>query len=241
MFARDDEPATTSRRRTFAASFDVNLDSLRGFLPVYAASAEGDGLADLGVVRLGVGKTAASVALSERLSRMRPPGVLLFGVAGAYPERHKPGAMLRVGDVVVVERDAFADEGVEVADGFLDAASLGMPAHDVPAAGPFLLDALRSRALADRLSVPIVAGATVSTCSGTEALSMRYAQRTGADVETMEGASIAFVCARHGVPLVHVRAVSNLCGERSRGGWDLKLAVRNLHDAVSQLLLESDA
>jgi futalosine hydrolase len=219
----------------------VPPDSLRGFLPVYAASAEGDSLADLGAVRLGVGKVAAAVSLSDRIARLRPPGVLLFGVAGAYPERHKKGASLRVGDVVVVERDSFGDEGVAVADGFLDVKSLGMPSHDLPAAGPFALDALRSRFAADWLGAPLVTATTVSSCSGVESLSQQIAQRTGADIETMEGAAVAYVCARHGLPLVHVRAVSNLCGERSRGGWDLGRAVMILHDAVTRLLLESDA
>lgn len=219
----------------------MNPDSLRGFLPVYAASAEGDSLADLGAVRLGVGKVAAAVSLTERIARLRPPGVLLFGVAGAYPDRHRKGASLRVGDIVVVERDSFGDEGVAVADGFLGMKSLGMPAHDLPATGPFALDALRSRFAADLLGVPLVSATTVSTCSGVESLSQQLAQRTSADIETMEGAAVAYVCARQGLPLVHVRAVSNFCGDRSRGGWDLGRAAIALHDAVTRLLLESDA
>lgn len=192
-------------------------------------------------MRLGVGKVAAAVALSDRIARLRPRGVLLFGVAGAYPERHKAGASLRVGDVVVVERDSFGDEGVVVADGFVDVKSLGMPAHDLPAAGPFVLDALRSRLAADRLDAPLVTATTVSACSGSETQSLHLAQRTGADIETMEGAAVAFVCAQLGLPLVHVRVVSNMCGERSRGGWDLGRAVRVLHDAVTQLLSEQKA
>ena len=219
----------------------MHPSSLRGFLPVYAASAEGDALSDLGAVALGVGKVAAAVSLSERLMRMRPPGVLLFGVAGAYPARHRSGAALRIGEVVVVESDSFGDEGVAVADGFLDVCSLGMPQQDTPTSSPILLDALRARAAADALVAPLVRATTVSTCSGLESLSAQLAERTGADIETMEGASVAFVCARHSVPLIHVRAISNYCGERSRGEWDLKRAVRALHDAVSQLLLESEA
>jgi futalosine hydrolase len=84
--------------------------------------------------------------------------------------------------------------------------------------------------------VPIVRGVTVSTCSATEATSQTMSRRSGADVETMEGASVAYVCRQLELPLLHVRAVSNWTGDRDRGEWNLGAAVDALGRAVRRLV-----
>ena len=207
------------------------MADLKAFLPVCAAAAEGRALAALGAVTLGVGKVAAAVALAGRIAAARPAVVLLFGVAGAYPLRHRPGAALAVGDLCLVGADRFADEGVIAPDGFRDLMQLGLGE-----VGPFAADRERTAMAARALGVPVVDGATVSTCSGTDAQSALLAARTGAAVETMEGAAAALVCARAGVPFVQLRAISNLTGDRTRGGWDLERAVAAVQRAVRALL-----
>lgn len=204
---------------------------LAKFLPVHAAPSEGDALRDLGARQLGVGKVAAAVALLELLQHTRPPGVLLFGVAGAYPARHRTGARLRPGELCLVDPDRFGDEGVAAPGGFSDLARLGLGEI-----GPYASDRDATAAAARRLAAPVVAGATVSTCSGTEELSAALAARTTAEVETMEGAAVALVCARLSVPLVQLRAISNWTGDRARGAWDLPLAIARVQAAVRQLL-----
>lgn len=204
---------------------------LTGWLPVCAAPLEAAGLEDLGVVVLGVGKVAFAVGLTRRLLSRPPRGVLLFGVAGAYPARHRPGARLGVGDLCVVSSDRLADDGAATPAGFTDLAAMGLAAI-----GPFAMAPTASRWLAERLHVAQVDGATVSTCSGTDALSAALAVRTAAAVESMEGAAAAFVCAQFGVPLVQLRAISNLTGDRERGGWDLRGAVAKVQAAVRSVL-----
>jgi len=83
--------------------------------------------------------------------------------------------------------------------------------------------------------VPVVRGATVSNCSGSDPLALAIARRSGAAVETMEGAAVLQVCAHFGVPVVQLRCVSNRTGDRARGGWDLRGAVDRLHAAVRVL------
>lgn len=214
----------------------MNAPPLRGYLPVYAAAAEGEALLKHGAVQLGVGKVASAVSLCQRLAKARPAGVLLFGVAGAYPARHRASSKLRIGEVVVVERDGFGDEGVGVADGFLAMSSLSLQQQDLPALGPFGLDALAVRTAARVLEAQVVSATTVSTCSASEVLSAALSMRTEAAIETMEGAAVAYVCEMLSVPLVHVRAISNYCGERSRGEWDLTRACAAVQDAVLRLL-----
>jgi futalosine hydrolase len=190
---------------------------------------------------LGVGKVAATASLYSLLMAIeqRQPvrAVLLCGVAGAYPERHRRGKPpVRPGQVCVVGSDVLADEGVETPSGFID---FGKPVeHGVRTldGGPFPANPRIAAEAAARLAAPIVKGATVSTCSGTELLSRKLHERTGADIETMEGAAVASVCRRREVPLLHVRAISNWTGDRNRGEWNLGAAVDAMQLALRKLL-----
>jgi futalosine hydrolase len=208
------------------------------WLPVCAARAEAEGMADLGVAVLGVGKAASAAGLARILATERPAGVLLFGVCGAYPDRHRVGcasAPARPGELCVVGTDRFGDEGVLAPDGFLDLAALGLGDG-----GPFAADERHTRAAAELLAAPIARGCTVSSCSGTEASSTEMCARTDAHVETMEGAAVALTCRASGVPLLHVRCVSNWTGDRSRAEWCLSRAVQAVHAAVRQILAAGD-
>jgi len=190
---------------------------------VCAAPIESGGLADAIV---GVGKVAAAMRTTLLLTSRRPPWVLVIGVCGAYP-----GSGLDVGALCLVGEELLADEGVALADGgFRDLAAMGLGAI-----GPFAADPERTAAAAAVLAVPVVRGATVSSCSGDDRLASAIAARSGAAVETMEGAAVLQVCAHLGVPAVQLRCVSNRTGDRARGGWDLRGAVERLHAAVRVL------
>lgn len=211
------------------------------FLVVHAAALEAPQVEHEAVHVLGVGKVAATASLYSTLlscEGKRPVrGVLLCGIAGAYPERHRQSPPpVGLGGVCLVGSDVLADEGVMTPEGFVD---LGRPAFGLPhglvAAGPFPAHGRMATEAAARLSAPIVRGATVSTCSGVDGLSLLRHRHTGADIETMEGAAVAAVCRRREVPLLHLRAISNWCGDRDRGGWDLRAAVEALRQAVGRL------
>lgn len=190
---------------------------------VCAAPIESGGLADAIV---GVGKVAAAMHTTQLLTARRPDWILVIGVCGAYP-----GSGLDVGALCLVGEEWLADEGVALADhGFLDLAAMGLGTI-----GPFIADRERTAAAAAVLTVPVVRGATVSSCSGSDPLALAIARRSGAAVETMEGAAVLQVCAHFGVPVVQLRCVSNRTGDRARGGWDLRGAVDRLHAAVRVL------
>jgi futalosine hydrolase len=205
-----------------------------GVLHLYAAPLEGDALARHGVaaVRIGVGKAHAAAGATQALARVRPTVALLFGVCGAYPQRHVvAGPALDVADLCAVGDDVLADEGVLAEDGFRDVAELGFGE-----VGPFPADVGRTAELARLLGgLPIVRGATVSTCSGRDTLSAEVARRTGALVETMEGAAVALACRLAGVPFVQLRCVANRTGDRARGGFALADAAVRVQDAVLRL------
>tara|TARA_R110002096_G_scaffold161862_8_gene328664 strand:- start:558 stop:1211 length:654 start_codon:yes stop_codon:yes gene_type:complete len=203
------------------------------FLIVHAAPIEGYGLEDLGVQSIGVGKVASAVHCAELIrSRENVRAVLLFGVAGAFPARHRDSeAPVGISDLVVVSHDQLGDEGVATPDGFLD-----LGAMQLGDCGPFAADPRMARDAVARLAAPLVHGVTVSSCSGTDASSQIMRQRSGADIETMEGAAVAFVCRQLEVPLLHVRAISNWTGDRDCGEWSLGSAVDVVQAAVRGLM-----
>jgi futalosine hydrolase len=182
--------------------------------------------ADLELLVTGVGKANAAGAVARVLTAERHGAVLSVGVAGTYGQG-------RVGSVVVGTASAYADEGVRCPDRFIDLSELGFPPADLPGmsfpADPALLEAIGP--LADQSGVI----ATVSACSGTDAQAREIRDRTGALAECMEGAAVAHVARRLGVPFCELRVISNTTGDRNRQVWDLKGSLGRLADIIGRL------
>jgi futalosine hydrolase len=200
-------------------------------LIVCATDAECPGLPGTEELVCGVGKTGAAAAVAVRLGQAGVRAVVSFGVAGAYP-----GGGLAVGDVVVADRCRVIDEGLEQGASFTPFERPGM---DVPGAAWIETDAaLRSALLTGgHLPFSVRAGpvATVSVCAGTARLAQERA-RDGAVAESMEGAAVAHVAARFGVPFVEVRGISNPCGPRAGAPFDLRAAVTNARRVLARLV-----
>ncbi|GAB4141281.1 MAG: futalosine hydrolase [Planctomycetota bacterium] len=194
-----------------------------------ASGLEAEGLEGARV--LGVGKVEAALSMRDAIDERRPDAVVLFGLAGAFPERHV-GRPVRaaIRGLAVCRTDRFGDEGVMTEGGFLDLESLGIGGQAV-----FEADRELTARCAELLGAPLVSACTVSTGSGSERLSAALAARTGADLETMEGAAVAAACARARVPFAQVRCVSNWTGDRARSCWDRKGALAALRGAVERL------
>ncbi len=187
------------------------------------------------VVVTGIGKANAAGAVGRVLDPQRHRAVVSMGVAGVLPGVTGLG----IGGVVVADTCVFADEGVETGQEgegrFIDCAALGFPLGPPPVQGsgavvaPDLVEELRA-AVGECAVGPV---ATVSTCSGTDALAQRTRRRTGALAEAMEGAAVALVGARVGVMAGEVRVISNTTGERGGQVWELKRALGVLEGAAT--------
>lgn len=200
-------------------------------LYAYAAATEGEAVANRlpETLEIGAGKTSSAAAMTERLCKESHVDlVCLFGVCGAYPEADPP---LEVADLCMVGSDLLADEGLSTDGGFADLGEM-----ELGTVGPFQMDRrLTARASEFLGDVPVVRGATVSTCSGTDARSRTLQKRTGAHVETMEGAAVALACERLGVPMVQLRCVSNRTGDRRQADMDLPRAIARLQVVILKL------
>jgi futalosine hydrolase len=180
------------------------------------------------VLVTGVGKVNAAGALARFLDVDRHRCALNVGVAGALPS-----SGLAILATVVATTSVYADEGLLTPAGFTDCAAMGFPpgpwgGSAVPL-DPGILTALKP--LADAAG-PI---ATVSTCSGTDSQARAIRERTGALAEGMEGAAVAHVAARLGIPCGELRVISNTCGDRARQQWDLKGALGVLERVIGRV------
>jgi futalosine hydrolase len=173
---------------------------------------------EVDVVVTAVGKAAAAGGVARVLDPVRHGLVLSVGIAGAL-------GGTQVGQVVLAGRCDLADDGVLTAAGFTELERMGFGPFPGMTSGalppPAVLQHLRP--LADVLG-PV---ATVSSCSGTDAAAAALAAR-GYIAEAMEGAAVALVAERVGVPFGELRVISNTTGERASQKWDVRSALARL-------------
>ena len=53
-------------------------------------------------------------------------------------------------------------------------------------------------------------------------------EKFGADIETMEGAAVFYVCLMERIPFCEIRSISNYVEERNVANWNIPLAIENL-------------
>jgi futalosine hydrolase len=193
------------------------------------------------VVVSGIGKVNASHAATRLIREQRPDLIMNIGVGGAYAS-----AGLAIGDIAVAEKEIYGDEGVMLSDGLHDVTAIGLPLlqkgrkryfNEFPLDRTLIRKALRSGG-SDGLSVVFRSGpfVTVSACTGTAKRAREIEGRFHAVCENMEGAAIAHVCARYGIPMVEMRGISNLVGDRDLSGWNIGLAAENCQRAAQKLI-----
>jgi len=158
-----------------------------------------------------------------------PSLVIGAGIAGSYSPAIPPGT------VVTTSSDCFADMGVDDNGGFRSVYGAGLADPDAP---PFTVGRIVcSGSWFDIAAgiLPPVTGATVNMTSGSQPVIDRIREAWNPDIETMEGAWIAYLCAMAGIPWIAVRAVSNMVEPRNRDKWDIPFALRSLEEKMTQL------
>ncbi len=202
-------PAETARRPTAViGAMAEEVARLRARLSAPAAARSGPFAWESGslegvpvlLAECGIGKVNAA-ALTQALLSVGAERVVFTGVAGAV------AAALRIGDVVV-SSDAVQHD--------VDVTSLGYEPGEVPGVGKaWEADpALRAAALAaarELVGVRVVEGRVASGDAfvSDPARVRQLREAFGAACAEMEGAAVAQVCARWGVPFVIIRSISD--------------------------------
>ncbi len=188
----------------------------------------------------GVGPVETTLRLTRYLERRDPRlgTVLNFGVAGAYlPDVPNPEGEVSLLDLCLAEQESLGDLGISFAD------HIEPLAENLGTSLVFPMDQSLLRQAGEILAhhgQPYRSGnfVTVSAASATRQRGTMLAARFQGICENMEGAAVARVCAEFSLPLLELRAVSNLVEDRDLGSWKLAEACSRAAGAAALLVRE---
>jgi futalosine hydrolase len=190
------------------------------------------GSTDISILVAGVGGISTAWAMKLWMDNNSNPDLAInAGIAGSYKDEYK------IGDVVMPVTDCFADMGFESGEKMITLAEAGLIEADK---FPFEGGVIHSRNKYIKTAEKIlrkVNGITVNTCSGSETTIEKLKHKFNPCIETMEGATFFYICAREKIPFLSVRAISNKVEPRNRDSWDIPLALENLRGKIKELLL----
>ena len=182
----------------------------------------------------GAGPVNMAGALGAVFTLQPPKMVMVTGCGGAFG-----GSGLLQGDVALATEEIHGQLGVE--DGHPPA-----PPNDLPfLRNRYPLDhALVERAFsafANRtyaakhkvLKGPFLTVATVTSRADTAA---EYRRRYNVIMENMEGFAATALCKQYDIPMMELRAVSNMVGQTDRSTWKLDLAFERAQEAILSIL-----
>ena len=173
---------------------------------------------ELDILLTGVGIAQTSYYLGRYLNETYDLA-LNAGICGAF------NTHLRLGEVVNITEDYFADLGAEDNDKFLSVSELGLPAvYYVRNENPLSCDLKQVR------------GVTVNTTHGNEQSIRKFTARLKADVESMEGAAFLWACNQQKTKCLQLRAISNYVEKRDRSKWKISEAIEALNKSLLNLV-----
>lgn len=187
---------------------------------------------EMRVLIAGVGSVSTAWEMQKWFSVNGKPDLAInLGIAGSYRED------IKIGDVVIPMTDCFADAGIEDGDNFLTLSEAGL-------AGPNQFPFLEGLIHTDKYYANILKGIastvsaiTVNTATGSDSTRNKLVKKFDPDIETMEGATFFYICSREKIPFLALRAVSNMVEIRNKKNWDIKLALANLAEKLTEVLL----
>ncbi len=207
-----------------------SLERADGILPVSGGYRFGH--INIKLLVTGVGGASTSWALKQWLSINDKPDLIInAGIAGSYKDD------IAIGDVVMPVSDCFADSGIEDGDTFLTLHEAELTGTDeFPFTdGLILADTFYCNRMKDLIKP--VRAITVNTATGSIKTRDRLFKKFNPDIETMEGATFFYICARESVPFLAVRSVSNRVEKRNKKNWNISLALEKLSERINELLL----
>lgn len=164
---------------------------------------------------------ATAYSLGKQLATHTYDLVINAGIAGSFDRT------LRLGEVVQVSEDLFAEMGAEDDEDFLPIDKLGF--------GESMVKPLKSNLKSNLKQVRAI---TVNRIHGNETTIYNTMSRFHPQIESMEGAAFYYGCNQAGIPSLQIRSISNYVERRNRASWDITLAVRNLNEVLSNWMNE---
>ena len=177
----------------------------------------------------GVGLLPSAYAIMQLIAIAKPDMVIQVGIAGTFTPT------LELGTAVTVRKEILADMGVYETDGYHDIFELGLAEKNIP---PFEQGAIVNHHdnLMEAASLPTVLAVSVNEISTSLEKINLFAEKYKVAIESMEGASLHYVCAMQQIPFIQIRGISNLVGERDKTKWKIPEALHAATNACINLI-----
>ena len=186
---------------------------------------------DISTCISGIGAAIAMFHLQEALQHKSYDLVIQCGIAGSFNLLN-----YNIGSVVIASSDVFADVGVSANNKFKTLFELGFKEKNQ---FPFTNGLLENNTLPLKNFELLVAKAiTVNTVTDDKYTIKQLQQKFAADIETMEGAALHYICLQKKIPFLQVRGISNEVGERDKQKWKIKETLQQVTLAVNKILNE---
>jgi futalosine hydrolase len=185
---------------------------------------------DIDVLVTGIGGVFTTFNLTQKLSQSRYDFIINAGIAGSFLQS------LKVGDVVHIQKDQFADLGIEDEKSFSTLFEKGfIPKSSFPFQDGVLFNSTKFNNLKIN-ELKKVSAITVNTTHGKEESIKFFKEKFDAEIETMEGAAFFYVCMQNKVSFVQIRSISNYVKKREIAQWNIPLAIENLNKKLFEVI-----
>jgi len=186
---------------------------------------------EIDILVTGVGSVSTAWSMKQWISVNEKPDLALnAGIAGYYNNE------LVIGDVVMPVSDCFADAGIEDGNNFITLSEAGLAnADEFPFSNGFIIADTRYIVQMKSLLKPVRA-ITVNTATGSEVTRKKLLKKFNPDIETMEGATFFYICARENIPFLALRSISNRVESRNKVKWNITLALENLTEKLNEVI-----
>lgn len=177
----------------------------------------------------GVGAIASSFALTEAAGKELPDIIIQIGIGGSF------SSTLAIGSAVAVDKEVIADMGVVEEGGYKSIFEMGLVDNNEH---PYNNGALINNH-SDLLSMSglkTAVGLTVNEITTHPEKINLFNSQYGADIESMEGAALHYVCIMKKIPFLQIRGISNMVGERDKSRWQINEAINAASDVCIGLI-----
>jgi futalosine hydrolase len=182
------------------------------------------------VLITGLGLTAATYQLTKSVTTKKPTLVIQAGIAGYFDENLRPG------DVVGVRNECIGDLGVFEKGAFRSLFDMNFLAiNSFPWTGKKLVN---KSSLLVETGLKITDAVSVSEITTSAERISYYKKEMGAQVESMEGAALHYVCLLENIPFLQMRSLSNFVGERDKSKWLIQEAIASLNSELQRIILK---
>jgi futalosine hydrolase len=190
--------------------------------PIAAANSQVD------VLITGVGVPSTIYHLQKRIHQLDYDFIIQAGVAGSFSNE------IALGQVVLVKQDCFADLGIEEKGNYTPVFNTAFADKDeFPFSNGWLMNADENLKYLDLQKAKAI---TVNKVSDSELQKQQFIQTFNADIESMEGAGLHYVCLQEQIPFLQIRSISNHVGERDKTKWKINQAIENLNTELKILI-----